>query len=375
MRIITFSPTSKARTGLSLASFLCFFSILDAANMTEKLEDAEFWLPAEFLDEDFFLKESRAAVASGNKGSYVGDSMESESEEEDHIAGLSRQMAHSFLGDEQVNFASNAKVMATSPQSTLCDSGIWSASNEGSPKGPSQVSSPPSTPLEHGKDDAWDILYAAAGQVGRMKQNEQRVSGRGLLIPPKKPPAHVESAATLYRSYNPILTQQQLQAAQQFFQLKQQQLIKQQVSAAWSRQNRAARNNRHLGLVPSTWPPPQRQQSGSGMRAVFLNSPGPRRESTGTGVFLPRRAGTHNEGRKKSGCSTVLLPAKVVQALSLNLDDAAVHPRYPGYFSFDHGMASNRGNAGIPLPKQHYHHPPPSVVSGHEIRLPQEWTY
>lgn len=341
--------------------------------MAEKLEEAEFWLPAEFLDEDFFLKESRAPVASGNKGSYVGDYMESESEEEDYIAGLTWQMAHSFLGDEKLSSVSNAKVMATSPQSTLCDSGIWSASNEGSPNGPSQVSSPPSTPLEQRKDDAWDILYAAAGQVGRMKQNEQRVNGRGLLIPPKKPPTFVESPATLYRSYNQILAQQQLQAAQ-FFQLKQQQLIKQQVSAAWSRQNRTTRNNRNIGLAASAWPPLQRQQ-GSGMRAVFLNSPGTRRESTGTGVFLPRRAGTHNDSRKKPVCSTVLLPAKVVQALSLNLEDTTVHPRYPGYMSIDHEMVSNRGNTPIPAQKPHYHHPSPAIVSGHEIRLPQEWTY
>lgn len=78
--------------------------------MSEKMEDAEFWLPAEFLDEDFFLKDSYAAVKSGNKGSYPGDSMESESEEEDYIAGLTRQMAHSFLGDEKLILASNAKV-------------------------------------------------------------------------------------------------------------------------------------------------------------------------------------------------------------------------------------------------------------------------
>ncbi|XP_020577242.1 uncharacterized protein LOC110022570 isoform X2 [Phalaenopsis equestris] len=341
--------------------------------MSEKMEDAEFWLPSEFLDEDFFLEERRALVGSDNKGSYVGDSIESESEEEDYIAGLTRQMAHSFLDDEKLSTALNAKIMATSPQSTLCDTGIWTASNEGSPNGPSQVSSPPSTPFEQRKDDAWDILYAAAGQVGRMRQNEQRISGRGLLIPPKKPSPRVESQANLYRSYNPIFTQQQLQAAQ-FFQLKQQQLIKQQVTAAWSRQNRATRNNRQPNLVTSAWPPLQRQQPGSGMRAVFLNSSGTRRESTGTGVFLPRRAGNHNESRKKPSCSTVLLPAKVVQALSLNLEDSAVNHRYPGCFPCDHEMASTRGNGSILLQKPHYHHQPPAL-SGHEIQLPQEWTY
>lgn len=39
------------------------------------------------------------------------------------------------------------------------------------------------------KDDAWDLLYAAAGQVMRMKMNEQGMKshGRGLLGPPRKP--------------------------------------------------------------------------------------------------------------------------------------------------------------------------------------------
>ena len=37
------------------------------------------------------------------------------------------------------------------------------------------------------------------------------------------------------------------------------------------------------------------------------------------------------------GCSTVLVPARVVQALNLNLDDLGAQPRYPGGFVLDHG--------------------------------------
>lgn len=59
-----------------------------------------------------------------------------------------------------------------------------------------------------------------------------------------------------------------------------------------------------LGLPQSAWPslrPNQHRQptNGPGMRAVFLNGPGsgsmPKRQSTGTGVFLPRRAGTTHQ--------------------------------------------------------------------------------
>jgi hypothetical protein len=39
----------------------------------------------------------------------------------------------------------------------------------------------------------------------------------------------------------------------------------------------------------------------------------------------------------RAGCSTVLVPARVVQALNLNLDDLGAQPRYPGGFVLDHG--------------------------------------
>lgn len=95
--------------------------------------------------------------------------------------------------------------MATSPQSTLCGFGSWSFSSNGaSPEGPSLVPSPPSTPYPPQRDEALDLLYAAAGRVARLGLNDGSFNGRGLLQPP--------SAATLKMSARAFI-QQQLQAA------------------------------------------------------------------------------------------------------------------------------------------------------------------
>lgn len=55
---------------------------------------------------------------------------------------------------------------------------------------------------------------------------------------------------------------------------------------------------------------------GNGMRAIFLESS---HGSCGTGVFLPQRADTKFQPRKKPACAPVLLPARVVQALNINV--------------------------------------------------------
>ncbi|XXG54461.1 hypothetical protein AAC387_Pa03g2330 [Persea americana] len=62
--------------------------------------------------------------------------------------------------------------------------------------------------------------------------------------------------------------------------------------------------------------PTNRASGGPGMQAVFLSS-GER--SCGTGVFLPRRVGDDFQPNTKPGCSTVLLPSRVVHALNLNV--------------------------------------------------------
>ncbi|XP_039017021.1 uncharacterized protein LOC120147797 [Hibiscus syriacus] len=69
---------------------------------------------------------------------------------------------------------------------------------------------------------------------------------------------------------------------------------------------------------------------GPGMQAFFLDSG---KRSSGTGVFLPQRAGTNFYSNRKPDnfiliyiffsqlCSPVLLPCRVVQALNLNVQE------------------------------------------------------
>lgn len=105
--------------------------------------------------------------------------------------------------------------MSRSPQSTLCAvggaCGCKQGSSRGSPIGP-RVSSPPAT---------WDLLHAAAGEVAKMRVNDEEYGhqhNRGLLVPRRKPAPvavplkNVHAGAGFY-SHSSI-SHQQFQAAQ-----------------------------------------------------------------------------------------------------------------------------------------------------------------
>ncbi|XP_050204077.1 uncharacterized protein LOC126654074 [Mercurialis annua] len=81
----------------------------------------------------------------------------------------------------------------------------------------------------------------------------------------------------------------------------------QQLPSKYNQKPQSRRRN------PNNW-----VSGGSGMQAIFLDSG---KQSCGTGVFLPRRAGTNLPPAKKPACSPVLLPARVVQALNLNVHE------------------------------------------------------
>jgi hypothetical protein len=235
-------------------------------------------------------------------------------------------------------------VVAGSPQSTLCG---LPASGEDSPNGvASQVSSPPSSPLEQTPADPWDLLYEAAGQVARLRTNsipvptKNAAAHQGRAVVP--PPARKHSApgpdpkAIGVNHYPPNHLQQQIEAARvsfvchtdrasislcfafggsisyglfllfQLHALKQQreQQLRSAAAAAWGLHQGEAQRTAVLGAPPclssSAFPPLQKpQQTAAGMRAVFLSPPGAKRECTGTGVFIPRQVGAPVEPRKK----------------------------------------------------------------------------
>ncbi|KAJ7942531.1 Phosphoglycerate mutase [Quillaja saponaria] len=106
---------------------------------------------------------------------------------------------------------------------------------------------------------------------------------------------------------------------------------------------------------------------GHGMRAVFLDSS---QKSGGTGVFLPQTAATHFKPSKKPACAPVLLPARVVQALNLNVHALGlqISPR------LDSNKTNRKYNIDKDVAKQC------CVISQNqnsspELFLPKEWTY
>ncbi|GAB2299911.1 hypothetical protein Dimus_033959 [Dionaea muscipula] len=112
----------------------------------------------------------------------------------------------------------------------------------------------------------------------------------------------------------------------------------------------------------SGWPPPH--SPGSGMRAMFLDSPGSKRERAGTGVFLPKPTDSRC-CRKQPSCSTVLIPAKVVQALNnMNMQSSLPSPSR----DFDLVMRTGRNDEM----RSQKDSPRANNV---EVQLPQEWTY
>ncbi|KAK8598540.1 hypothetical protein V6N13_094508 [Hibiscus sabdariffa] len=112
------------------------------------------------------------------------------------------------------------------------------------------------------------------------------------------------------------------------------------------------------------------KQTSSDMRPVFLTGSGSRNASGGTGVFLPRgTGGIPCNPRKKKGCATVLIPARVVQALKLHFEKTGVPSRFNTTDfkdACDSMDSPQKGRSGAVAPDTSQHE---------EVSLPQEWTY
>lgn len=373
-------------------------------NATTEL-DAEFGFPSEFPYEfdSFGIPPLDSPVES-----LAGSTETESSDEEDFFAGLTRRLSQASLQETRLSQLTvpinkteiqKDRVISGSPQSTLSGIGSWSGwssgSGDGSPNGSSRVPSPSTTAFS---GDAWETIYAAAGHVARLKMNDDvsRIDFHNRGVTRGLPP-HVASenrASALFTNRNLDLASQ--------VRMRQEQMLKQQCGSVWGREPKATFSTQQelqvqnkgrefgygsvkcaLPLPQSAWHPLQAkhqnqqaqvQHGGSGCRPVLHGGSGVKRGCAGTGVFLPRQYVAPPESRKKTSCAPPLLPAKVIHALNLNIDDlnATSQPRFSSAYGVDYNALLARRNA---IMMQHKLSLRRGEAASYEIRLPQEWTY
>uniref|UniRef100_A0A7N0SYD0 Uncharacterized protein n=1 Tax=Kalanchoe fedtschenkoi TaxID=63787 RepID=A0A7N0SYD0_KALFE len=116
---------------------------------------------------------------------------------------------------------------------------------------------------------------------------------------------------------------------------------------------------------------------GPGMQAIFLDSAADKK-SSGTGVFLPQiRPDNQLQPSKRPACAAVLLPARVVQALNLNMHDLGLQITPPRKELDDLNMKKRvedlKREESIGEPTRGFSE---KECSSPEILfLPKEWTY
>ncbi|MED6217268.1 hypothetical protein PIB30_016081 [Stylosanthes scabra] len=93
---------------------------------------------------------------------------------------------------------------------------------------------------------------------------------------------------------------------------------------------------------------------------------------SGTGVFLPRPTTTHS----RKGCSNILIPARVVQALQLHFEQMAVTsgPKAAAGFPPLHDVLVSNRDGMYSLQNRKSRKSQQNMQQGDMI-LPQEWTY
>ncbi|XP_031286315.1 uncharacterized protein LOC116145002 [Pistacia vera] len=311
-----------------------------------------------FASSDSFL--------SSQVASEVGSAETESDPDEEFMAELIRQMAHFMFQDDDKLEKSWGS--AGSPQST-----DWSPlrMNHGRQIDISRDPSPPGPIMME--------------EFEKMKMNSE--------VPSSMSNSNVE-----FHSKQSLIDDQI--RAIRFLKLKQEQLMKQLEYKKQLKvyQNKARAYGGYNNIGQKTVPSPtsssispwsnsnmqqqqqsNQQQPSSGMRAVFLGEPGSKTGSVGTGVFLPKGiGGNSSESRKKPGCSTVLIPARVVQALKQHFDKVGVPSasKFNENFPLQHDSMHVAGNGRNSFYSQQHRQPWNVPAMNHQdMGLPQEWTY
>ncbi|GAB2216408.1 hypothetical protein Droror1_Dr00024181 [Drosera rotundifolia] len=353
----------------------------------EKFDDGGLELPSQFLTEDDIVLDfvgremmsegsssecngfdlvwgsggglGGSASASASASSDPGESgsggwmtdvetTSSNSDEEVVYYGLAKGFARGYSIDDYVcnNYSSKWWGLSRSPQSTLggvLGGGDWgqiASSGSPSPVGAGVAG--------RGRDAGVDLLRVAAGEVANSRRSQE---GTGFFD---------SSRALLYSSRRNKSSSNPVHFASQFHQGHNGAVARNNDSRDYVNfATRKLDSGRPHPLSPSSgWP---LQSPGSGMRAVFMDSPGSKKERAGTGVFLPQPMELH----KKPSCSTVLIPAKVVQALNNMKVQSILHSP-----SHDFAVVMKTGKDDS---VQYQSHSPRACDI--EVQLPQEWTY
>ncbi|RWW38129.1 hypothetical protein BHE74_00056703 [Ensete ventricosum] len=183
--------------------------------MAEEFGDGAFWLPSEFLCDDFLVEEARkrraeaAIVLRQRLGSKVEPHDAAAAADtasiEEYMATIARQMAQA-----SIVVTENAKTRQTAgtPHSVLCP---YLASTRRNPNDPSLVSSMPSLPLERQQNDAWDLLCEAAAQVTWLRHNDAVFLRKNASLEIPRIPNYTRVG---YYSSPALPQHQQLQSAQ-----------------------------------------------------------------------------------------------------------------------------------------------------------------
>ncbi|KAI9078346.1 hypothetical protein K1719_039722 [Acacia pycnantha] len=347
--------------------------------------DASFGFPSEFPYEFYSFGVSSSALSSPVEsvaGSTETDSTGSDVDE-DFFAALTRRLNQSSLYetpkltvptccDRDKTEVQKTHGLARSPQSTLSGIRSWSGSSA--------------------------VSGDRSPSIGSQAEDEQRnvqvrFPKRCVSRRPRPDIPKTQAPPSIYSN-------------QSFLQFQAQQARQQQCASVWGRQvksdwlvqqqhkmqNRAVRNvgyesvkcGRPSSVSQSAWPPlqvqaqnhHQAQLNGSGPRATAVNggSVG-RRGCGGTGVFLPRQYGNPPDSRKKSSYAPVLLPAKAVHGRSLKCDDlnAVSRTGFSDSFATEYEAIMARRNALLMQPQRLSARA--EEAGNHDLRLPQDWIY
>ncbi|XP_073152817.1 uncharacterized protein [Henckelia pumila] len=363
--------------------------------MAKELDDGEFWLPSGFLTDDEQLSDFRAdrfRTKPGDDFSHgfwgssgfssdlsspvdsIMGSTETESEEDDFIAFITRKMADSTLKNSNISseYREQGLKLSGSPQSTLY--GNKPGSSRGSPKSVSQVPSPTEVKGLAG----WDLLYAAAGEIARMRASQEAQAFYSTKPSPFSVPQtkhNIMSGIYSNHKTHAQISQQHMQAAN-FQKMTRSGLLGQEKLGNQFHSGRNAGESRNR-LSAAAWPTLQQSHQQpplvprSGMRAIYHGDNGAKKERTGTGVFLPRRYDTiPPETRKKP-------VERMVHALNLNLESIDIPPQahFKGISNIkpEYDATTLKPTPRIRMVQQRDCGPQP--VMSQEPWLPQEWSY